>query len=291
MRDWTAEEKKSITNLLKRIPVADRPTVRNAVKDMQADEAITYIKGLKASEKPFKPLKASEGTSTPEKTQGKPTSRDQGKTIAQDQDKLERVQGEIYSDTIDIDDIKNSIDSLIRAWCEYNDIDDLRKAEQPIFNALCSDIGNTIFKPSAILKDHNQYINGSAVPTNNNQYDIDKVISIIDLCTYYCNIYNKVFTIHAAAAFCGVSKDFFYDNREKLTRLGCDLWKNSELSLADSIVSGKRNPTGALAALNHWHGWSGASTNRTEVRETTVVYPVLVDINRSGRETISDKQS
>ena len=277
MREWSKEEKKSITDLLKKIPVADRPAIRDTVKEMQADEAICYIKGLKA---PNKPLKASEGTHTPiksDKTQG--------------QDKLERVQGEIYSDIIDIDDIKRSIDSLIRAWCDSNDIDDLRKAEQPIFNALCTDIGNTIFKPSAILKDHNQYINGSAVPTNNNQYNIDKVISIIDICNYYCNIYNKVFTIHAAAAFCGVSKDFFYDNREKLTRRGCDLWKNSELSLADSIVSGKRNPTGALAALNHWHGWSGAGSTRTEVRETTVVYPVLVDINNSDRETISDKQS
>ena len=177
------------------------------------------------------------------------------------------------------------------SWCENKGIDDLRKAEQPIFNALCADIGNAIFKPSAVLKDKSTYNNGSAAFTNNNQYDINKVVLIIDICNYFCNIYNKVFTIHAAAAFCGVSKDFFYDNRNKLTRLGCDLWKNSELSLADSIVSGRRNPTGALAALNHWHGWSGGSSTQTEVRETTVVYPVLVDINKSDRETIPDKQS
>lgn len=205
---------------------------------------------------------------------------------------LERVQGDIMTDTFNIDDIKARINAYIPSWCASHDIDDLRKAEQPIFNALCTDIGNVIFKPSAVLKSTKLVSsNSAAVRTNNNAYDIGHVIQSIDLYDYFCNVYGKVFTIWAAAAFCGVSKDFFYDNMEKLTRSGCDLHKNNERSLADSIVSGRRSPVGALAWLNRYHQWSGTGANRTEVRETTVMYPVLVDINKSTSEGLPDNSN
>ena len=276
IKDWSDKEKKQITDLLKKVPAADRPAIRDAVKDMKASEALALvsdkIQGMsgKPSASLNKPLKASEGINTPiqsDKSQNKPVK------VSESGERLERVQGDIIGSDFNIDTIRQDIQAFIRSWCDNNNIDDLRKAEQPIYNAICTDIGNTIFKPSAILKDHNQY-------------DISKVISIIDIYDYFCNMYNKVFTIWGAAAFCGVSKDFMYDNMEKLTRSGCDLHKNNERSLADSIVSGRRSPVGALSWLNRYHGWSFGTFG-----SMSFPYPVLVDINKSGRETISDKQS
>jgi len=263
-------------------PESPMETKRKAGFGQKKSRASSYKEksSAKAPTKPVKPCEAVQGSIKPLETPKAPEKP------------LERVQGDIMTDTFNIDDIKARINAYIPSWCASHDIDDLRKAEQPIFNALCTDIGNVIFKPSAVLKSTKLVSsNSAAVRTNNNAYDIGHVIQSIDLYDYFCNVYGKVFTIWAAAAFCGVSKDFFYDNMEKLTRSGCDLHKNNERSLADSIVSGRRSPVGALAWLNRYHQWSGTGSNRTEVRETTVMYPVLVDINKSTSEGLPDNSN
>ena len=287
MKDWTAEEKKSITDLLKRIPAADRPAVRDTVKDMSAGEAITYIKGLKA---PKKPLQASEGTYTPIQTKKAQDVGDQGKT--QDQAKLERVQGDIIGSDFNIDTIRSDINAMINTFTSIHGIEDLTKAPQRQFMALSSYIGQNYFKKSKILRDDTPRDNGSAVTFYNRDYDIPRLAACISLYFDICSLYNKAFLYDGVASFIGCSENTLRENADKLTSFGIDLNQKREASLSSGAVDPKTtNITGLLAALNHWHGWSGTNTNRTEVRETTVVYPVLVDINKSGRETISDKQS
>ena len=286
MREWSKEEKKSITDLLKKVPAADRPAIRDAVKDMQADEAISYIKGMKA---PNKPLKASEGTSTPEKTQD---AGDQGKIIVQDQVKLERVQGDIVGSDFNIDVIRSDIQAMINTFTSIHGIEDLTKAPQRQFMALSSYIGQNYFKHTKILKDNTLIDNGSARPSTCDRYDTERLAEIISLYYDICALYNKAFLYDGVASFIGCSENTLRENSEKLTSFGIDLNQKRESSLSAGAVDPKTtNITGLLAALNHWHGWSGASATRTEVRETTVVYPVLVDINKSNRETIPDKQS
>ena len=285
MRDWTAEEKKSITDLLKKVPVADRPAIRDAVKDMQADEAISYIK--EASEKLFKPSKASEGTYTPIHTK---TS--QNKPVKASADELERVNGEIMSDNFNIDAIRSDINALINQFIAVHGIEDLTKAPQRQFMALSSYIGQNYFKNSKILKDSTPRDNGSAAIFCNREYDIPKLAACISLYSDICSLYNKAFLFDGIASFLGCSENTLKENNDKLTSFGVDIYQKREASLSSGAVDPKTtNITGLLAALNHWHNWSGASTSRTEVRETTVVYPVLVDINKSSRETIPDKQS
>lgn len=290
MRDWTAEEKKSITDLLKRIPAANRPSVRDTVKDMQADEAISYIKGLKAPEKPFKPSKASEGINTPIQTE---KTQDAGDQDTQDQVKLERVQGETSSPYyFNLEEIKDRIRQTINEYLLIHDMEqsDMIKAPQRIFGALSDYIGEKVFKDTKILK-MTPYDDKGAYITNNNAYDVDKIADILGFYFTLCKEYNKAFLLDYAAGFLGITEQTLYNISDKLTSAGFELGKKRENSLAAGIVDGKQSPVGALAALNHWHGWSGTSSNRTEVRETTVVYPVLVDINKSSRETIPDKQS
>ncbi len=288
MRDWTAEEKKSITDLLKKVPAADRPAIRDTVKEMQADEAISYIKGLKASEKPFKPLKASEGVNLPIQSK---TS--QNKPVSRDQERLERVQGETSSPYyFNLEEIKDRIRQTINEYLLIHDMEesDMIKAPQRIFGALSDYIGEKVFKGTKTLR-RTPYDTKAINPTNNNAYDVNKIADALGFYFTLCKEYNKTFLLDYAAGFLAVDNQTFYNLAEKLTPLGFDVFQKREESLAAGIVDGKQSPVGALAALNHWHGWSGTNTNRTEVRETTVVYPVLVDINKSSRETISDKQS
>lgn len=207
---------------------------------------------------------------------------------------LERVQGDVLgisdkeSRIMDINALQSDIIALVRGFCDSNDIeyiDGLRKAEQTTFNAICLTIGNTIFKPSKILKSDNRYFNGCAT-TNNNAYDIDKVCQGIALYDFFINLYNKVFTIWSLCAFLGVSNDFLYQNAGKLRALGTDLKVKSEQSLNDFIL-GKRNPTGAICILNHRFGYSDNSANQTaKEKQTVIIYPSLSDFKKQS--AISD---
>lgn len=233
-------------------------------KEERRKQRENQVKALKASERPSKPLQRVEGD------------------IIGASDKESRV--------LDLNALQDDITALVRGFCDSNDIDyidGLRKAEQTTFNAICLTIGNTIFKPSKILKSDNRYFNGCAA-TNNNAYDIDKVCQGIALYDYFINLYNKVFTIWSLCAFLGVSNDFLYQNAEKLRALGVDLKVKSEQSLNDTIL-GKRNPTGAICILNHRFGYNGNDTQPIKEKQTVIVYPVLQ--SSTPQNGIEDNQS
>ena len=290
MRDWSDNDKKQITDLLKKVPAADRPSVRDAVKDMQADEAIIYIKEAPAS--PDKPLKASKTINTP--IQSNISQNNPIKVSAsgdQAAERLERVQGEASSPYyFDIDEIKDRIRQTINEYLLIHDMEqsDMVKAPQRLFGALSDYVGDKVFKGTKTLR-RTPYDKKAINPTNNNAYDVDKIADVLGFYFTLCKEYNKTFLLDYAAGFLAVDNQTFYNLADKLTPLGFDVFQKREESLAAGIVDGKQSPVGALAALNHWHGWSGASTNRTEVRETTVVYPVLVDINKSNEKLIENQ--
>jgi hypothetical protein len=77
------------------------------------------------------------------------------------------------------------------------------------------------------------------------------------------------------AAFAGIDPttvhtvggEYTADNKATPARLHLlkKLHNLQESGLASAIVDGRQNPTGALAALNHWHGW----TKTTEIIHTS----------------------
>lgn len=235
----------------------------------------------KAPAKPVKPCEAVKGKNTPLESVKAPDKP------------LERVQGDITSPYyFDINTVRSDIYHYIREYLNLHDMTeaDLLKAPQRVFGAVSDYVGEKVFKGERILKSV-PYDDKGPYTTNNNQYDIDKVQAILSLYYSICKEYNKAFLLDYAAGFLAVRDQTLYNIAEKLTESGFDIFKKREASLAAGIVDGKSSPVGSLAVLNRFHGWAGTGANRTEVRETTVMYPVLVDINKSTSEGLPDNSN
>lgn len=201
---------------------------------------------------------------------------------------LKRATGEIVPDLSDIDGLTDSIIDYIEEWTVKHKIDDMRKADQPIFQACCMDIGKYFFKSADVLRSRVLIDNGSCTKTNSNSYSLQAVESVLSIYSYIVSLYNKVFTVWGASAFCGVSDDFMYDHMGELTVSGSGLKQKAEYSLNDNITSGKRNPTGSICILNSKHGYSTGTAGTTErIKETVVIYPKLIDI-KQPREALPD---
>ena len=214
-------------------------------------------------------------------------------TVKSPEKPLERVQGDISSPYyFDINAVRSDIYHYIREYLNLHDMTeaDLLKAPQRVFGAVSDYVGEKVFKGEKILKSVPYERNGN-ITTNNNRYDIDKISDVLNLYYSICKEYNKAFLMDYAAGFLAVDDQTLYNLAEKLTSKGFDIFKKRESSLAAGIVDGKSSPVGSLAVLNRFHGWAGTGANRTEVRETTVMYPVLVDINKSTSEGLPDNSN
>lgn len=173
---------------------------------------------------------------------------------------VEKIDGEIMP-ADKLGELPDNVSALvldcIESYCEANHIDDMSKERQPRWAAACMVVGRSIFKNSKIL--HNierEKTHGGII------YDVGRVSELCDLWLILCNQYNKAPMIDDFADFAGVSDSWLYGigSAEGLTparsALLQKLKRAQERGLAGLIVDGRQNPTGALAALNHWHGWT-----------------------------------
>lgn len=185
---------------------------------------------------------------------------------------LERVKGD--NTPLNEETLLQDLLPYIDAWCDKYGIDDLVKAPQRQFNALCYDIGRKAHK-NKIYKALDKIDNGSVMPSTCDRYNIDSICEGIAVYEFLCNRYNKAFLIHGVADFLGVNKDSLYNWADVLSARGIRLNEKQEDSLTRSAVDVKTtNITGVLATLNHFHGWN-KETRVTKEKETIVIYPSL----------------
>ena len=88
--------------------------------------------------------------------------------------------------------------------------------------------------------------------------------ALLPLWLYYCSTYDKAPMRADFGHFCGASLEWVYEQRpEMLTPERVGLTKKlveiQEAGLSGLISDGTRNPTGAIAILNHYHGWTNTS--------------------------------
>lgn len=155
------------------------------------------------------------------------------------------------------DNITTLIMDTIQAYCDKFNITDMSKERQPRWGAACYMVGITIFKKSKILHDiPREKLQGGII------YDVAKVNKLCDIWGLLCKTFCKAPLIDDFSAFAGLSDSWLYaaGSQDQLTparALLLQKLKNlQELGLSSLIVDGRQNPTGALAALNHWHGWT-----------------------------------
>lgn len=155
------------------------------------------------------------------------------------------------------DNVPALVMDVINSYCEQNNISDLSKERQPRWGAACYMVGASVFKPSKILHDiQKEKINGGMV------YDVGRVSALVDLWGVLCQNFCKAPLIDDFARFAGLSDSWLYGvgSPDGLTPPRASLLQKikriQESGLSSMIVDGRQNPTGALAALNHWHGWT-----------------------------------
>lgn len=174
-------------------------------------------------------------------------------------DDLQRVEGEVVDNIPGVlpDNVASLVMGAIDSYCEQNNISDLSKERQPRWGAACYLVGQSVFKGSKILHDMNrEKINGGIV------YDVGRVSALVELWGVLCQNFCKAPMIDDFAHFAGVSDSWLYGvgSAEGLTperaALLQKLKRMQESGLAGLIVDGRQNPTGALAMLNHCHGWT-----------------------------------
>lgn len=171
-------------------------------------------------------------------------------------------------DTNTLDYYTNRIDDCINEFCiEYN-INDLESSTQNKWNACIKYIYNHIFKPidKSLLRDSKC---NSIIDYN----DIDLINGLLEHYIYLCNLYSKAVNITSFCSLIGISRTLIYDwsigkARELNPAFSCiykTLDKAREESLSDLLISGKKQPIGLLAVLNHEKGWNLPGSSREVV--------------------------
>lgn len=179
------------------------------------------------------------------------------------------VAGEIVPDESGLPDgLTDMIYSAVDAFCRKHHFDDMSKCRQTAWSSCCMYIGSSIFKK-------NRKILAGPTPKNGGFcYDFKKMSLLSDIWVYMCGAFGKAPFISDFANFAGIDKTALYAvggdyTPDHLTPARLQLLQKlreaQEMGLSGLIVDGRQNPTGALAALNHWHGW----TTTKEIIHTT----------------------
>ena len=162
----------------------------------------------------------------------------------------------------------NRIDDCITEFCDEYGIQDLESSTQNKWNACIKYIYNHVFKPidKSLLRDSKC---NSVIDYN----DIDLLNGLLEHYIYLCNLYSKAVNIVSFCTMIGISRTAIYDwNNGRTKELNSafgniykTLDKAREESLSDLLISGKKQPIGLLAVLNHEKGWNLPGSSREVV--------------------------
>ena len=172
-----------------------------------------------------------------------------------------RITIEDYND---IEYIKNRIDGAISDFCIDYDIQDLKAETQNVFNGLLRYIYSHVFKANNKLKQDDR--SKTLIDINN----IDIITDVLNYYIYLCDIYSKAISIQGFSVLTGIDYSVIYDWKNgvhrRLNPKYADIYKTldaeRERSLADILLSGKKQPLGVLAVLNHEKGWNLPGSSR-----------------------------
>lgn len=172
-----------------------------------------------------------------------------------------------YENNLDaqIEEYEEQIYIAIRDFMQKLQIEDLVKESQNRWNACLIHIGQTVFRDKSKLKAA-PYIHTSKVTLNGNAYNIDLFNKLCNIYINICYQFDKEVSIIGYSYFLNISYNTIYDwnnkgenNSSRLNIKSSDIFKKikgvQEETLANMAISGKRNPVGVLAKLNHKFDW------------------------------------
>lgn len=206
---------------------------------------------------------------------------------------MERMQE--TEQTVEV--FESDIDLYLKLFCEEQNIEDLKKESQSVWNAALMYIKRHVFSTSDILKSNNNIINNNSIMDSNyNQYNYDLVDSICDYYIYLCMMYDKEISAIGFSLLTGIDRytiAIWRDGQNKLSPKSLDIGKKiydyREESLSNKLITGKQNPVGVLGVLNRHYSWNlpGVSKEQTSKRALTAAeLPKLGEVKRieSGKD-------
>ena len=171
---------------------------------------------------------------------------------------IETDQGEL------IEVFENDLDKYLHLFCEENDIPDMKKESQAVWNSCLRYIYKHVFKGKDLLKSkvlHNNINNN--IPSNYNSYDYNILNHVLDLYIYnMCMKYDKEVSIIGFSTLTGVSDVIIHEwgNNGKPSSLSFNIYKKlnqfREESLSNKLATANKNPVGVLAILNRHYQWN-----------------------------------
>lgn len=177
--------------------------------------------------------------------------------------RIETDQGEL------IEVFENDLDKYLHLFCSENDIDDMKKESQAVWNSCLRYIYKNVFKGKDLLKDKTLYnINNNCIMNSTyNSYDYDVVLNLLDIYVYdMCLKYDKEVSILGFSTLSGIDDSTIYNwgnnkgNSDKLSSKGFDIYKKlnqfREESLSNKLATSNKNPVGVLAILNRHYQWN-----------------------------------
>lgn len=145
----------------------------------------------------------------------------------------------------------------------------MEKATQSKWSAALLYINKCVFKNNKYLKSDLYYNKNKYFITNNNKYDLDKVIYLLDIYINLCYEYSKEVSIYGFSKLSGIDvyvmlawAGMDYTGQaeySKPSKKGAYIVKRltteNEESLSNLLIS-QRQPVALLGALNRRHGWN-----------------------------------
>ena len=175
--------------------------------------------------------------------------------------RIETDQGEL------IDVFENDLDKYLHLFCSENDIDDMKKESQSVWNSCLRYIYKNVFRNKDILKDKNLYNinNNSIMNTNYNRYNYDIVMDLVNIYIHdMCMKYDKEVSILGFSTLSGIDDTTIHEwnnrNSDKSSSMSFNIYKKlnqfREESLSNKLATANKNPVGVLAILNRHYQWN-----------------------------------
>lgn len=202
---------------------------------------------------------------------------------------IEQVQVEaVSSESIQV--FENDIDFYLHRFCEENNINDLKKESQSVWNSCLRYIYKNVFK-NGMLKQHKCIDNpNSKIRSTYNSYNYDLVLDILDIYIYdMCMKYDKEVSVIGFSTMTGIDESVIYDwgnESTKLSTRSTEVYKKltafREESLSNKLATGKQNPVGVIAILNHHYGWASPYTSDSRRERIILKDEELPKLDSSG---------
>ena len=157
----------------------------------------------------------------------------------------------------------SEIEACLDSFCAEKGITNISKESQSIWNAALMYIKKIVFPDVKQLKSNTLFKNGIGAMSNCNAYNYELVDHICDIYIYLSLMNDKEVSINGFSYLTGISRDTIEEwghNNKKLSNKAFPIYKklvDTRLeSLSGKLVTGKQNPVGVIAILNHFYGWN-----------------------------------